>query len=246
MNATEQQIEKLQCSTGGSLVAGIIAGSDQQAQQQVNAGPDGVKVSAKTDHIMIDHWMTPTAYDQTIEAEASRRAVFEVMTKTGIDLSNWAQQILAYKLGVFFYTDDRRMRVSPVLEEGLLAIAPLFEVNNRLEYWRFTDLFDAYGWRCTSIYDLRQLGRGRTNNFKPFSKREVRFILDELEFAGFLENKKPCDSDTCRNQLFIRFRPDRIQQAIKAISFLNQTEADRAAELNTTFKTVPSAGTKNL
>ena len=271
MNSTEQKIKQLQHNTGGSLVAGIIADINQEEQRQVSAGPDGLAEPYKTNTAtflnssfpeMINLKMipftdmdmkpidtsviTPTAYDQTLEAEAKRRVACEALAKTGIRLMYWGQRILAYKLGVFFYTDDRRTRVSQVLVEGLQAISPLFGVNNRLEYWRFTDLFDAYGWRRTSIYDLRQLGRGRVNNVKPFSKREVRFILDELEFAGFLENKETFDPVKRRKQLFIRFRADRIQQAIKAVRYLDQAEADRAAEINTTSNAVPSAGTKNL
>jgi hypothetical protein len=190
--------------------------------------------------------LTPTANDQTLEAEEMRRAACAAMTTNGIQLSNWAHRILAYKLGVFFYTDKRRTRVSQVLVEGLQAIAPLFEVNTHLKYRRFVNLFDAYGWRATSVYDLRQLGRGRSDNARPFSKRQVRFILDELEFTGFLEHKEMLDPVKRRKQLFIRFRPDRVQQAIRAVRFLSQTEADVAAEVTiTSEKTMPSMGINN-
>jgi len=272
MNTTEQKIEKLQCNTGGFLVAGIIAGSDQQAQQQqVNDGSEGVKVPANTDLATFPNWsfpeminlkiipftdmalkspatvpLTPTAFDRSLEAEAKRRATSAAMTRNGIQFSYWAQRILAYKLGISFCKDHRQTRVSQVLVDGLQAIAPLFEVTRQKKYKRIVGMFDAYGWRATSVDELRKLGWGRPSNSPMFSKREVRLILDELEFTGFLEHKEILDPVKRRKQLFIRFRPDRVQQAIKAVRFLSQAEADAAAEGTiTSKKTVPSVGINN-
>ncbi len=185
---------------------------------------------------------TPTAFDQTLEADAKRRLAMRSLNKKKFKLENWAYSILQYKLGRSFYTDKRRTKVSRTIVDGLQAIATLFEVDKNLEYVRFANQIDAYGWRITSIDEIRQLGRTHQRVPCSFTERQVHFIIRELEFSGFLEYNYVFDKYKRRRQLLIRYRADRVLQAIRGVTVVRESEAKRAAELKLEGGATPDAG----
>ena len=162
---------------------------------------------------------TPAAYERTVAAEKHRRAAGAKLQGEN-QLEQWTRPILAYRLGKYFNQGRGQSRVSRLLVDGLLAIAGMFEVGRDLTYVRSAGRIDAYGWRRTSVSELGRIGSGLT-------EAQARYILGELSFTGFIE----CDHGSApkqrRGRLFIRFRPDRIREAIHAVTVVRRAEKER-------------------
>jgi hypothetical protein len=111
-----------------------------------------------------------------------------------------------------------------VLVQGLHAIATLFKVDGNLTHGRYAKLFDPFGWRTTSLNEIRQLRKNLPMYTRPFSQNEACYILQDLNLIGFIEFKNGFDAKSESEQLIIRFRPDRILQTINALTVLRQAE----------------------
>jgi hypothetical protein len=149
-------------------------------------------------------------------------------------LAQFAELIIAYKLGkplkLGADDDQRSAKVDQTVVQGLKAIAKMFRLNENQRYAHYAGLFDIQGWRSTTWEELGRIGCGRARR-SPFSRAQVRSILNVLAKTGFIDRKNVFNAGTNQRRLFIRFRADRILQAIDEVIELRKAGVDPAKDV---------------
>ena len=150
-------------------------------------------------------------------------------------LGQFAEVVIAYKLGkpISLGTDDdqRSAKINQTVVQGLKAIAKMFRLNDNQRYAQHADRFDIQGWRSTTWEELGRIGCGRTRR-SPFSRAQVRNILNVLKKTGFIDRKNVFNAGKNQRRLFIRFRADRILQAIDEVIGLRKAGVDPARDVD--------------
>jgi len=155
--------------------------------------------------------------------EKQRRAACRKLEKDHL-LDYLAAASIAYKLGRLLFKDRRRTKVSRLLVVGLLTLFEPYKKSNRYQYG---DRIDAHGWFSTSIEEIRQLGETQSWKACWFSESRPRFILKELSQIGFIEFKWESNTHKQGRRLLVRFRADRVLEAIDAVRFMRKLESEQ-------------------
>ena len=149
-------------------------------------------------------------------------------------LSQYAELIIAYKLGkplsLDADDDQRSTKINQTIVQGLKAIAKMFQLNENQRYAKHASEFDIHGWRSTTWEELGRIGSGRARR-SPFSRAQIRSILSVLEQTGFIDRRNVFNAGINQRRLFIRFRPDKILQAIDEVIELRRTGIDPAKDV---------------
>jgi hypothetical protein len=149
-------------------------------------------------------------------------------------LSQYAELIIAYKLGkplsLDADDDQRSTKINQTIVQGLKAIAKMFQLNENQRYARHASQFDIHGWRSTTWEELGRIGSGRARR-SPFSRAQIRSILRVLEKTGFIDRRNVFNAGINQRRLFIRFRPDKILQAIDEVIEFRRTGIDPAKDV---------------
>ena len=173
--------------------------------------------------------------EQTIIKEMDLRNCNAILTNDRGKLGRFAEVVIAYKLGKPLKLgprdDQRSLKIDQTIVQGLKAIATMFRLNENLKYARYATLFDLNGWRSTSWEELGRIGSGRARS-ASFTRAQIRSFLKVLERTGFIDRKNVFNAGKNQRRLFIRFRPDRILQAIDEVTDLRKAGVEPTKVVN--------------